>query len=158
MLARNDWAYNCREPVCYFGICSGSFLASQPILDHACLCLCALLEHTCLTEHTRKVGSLVQCPITVVFLHRSLPNLVAQFRRIKAGRFVITFTVKSNSCKFSSAENHVRFGLFCDILADCFYQIARNLIKKVYSKGSNSLIVLLWIKRWIQPRTLPAST
>ena len=39
-------------------------------------CLWALLDHICLTEHTEKMGSLAQCPITFVFLHRSFPHFV----------------------------------------------------------------------------------
>ena len=49
-------------------------------LSHASMCLCALLDHTCLTEHTKKMGSLPQCPITFVFFHRSLPNFVCVCR------------------------------------------------------------------------------
>ena len=33
----------------------------------AYLCLCALLDHTCLTENTKKMGSLTQCPIILYF-------------------------------------------------------------------------------------------
>ena len=40
------------------------------------LCPCALLDHTRLREHTKEMGRLIQCPITFVFLHRSLPSFV----------------------------------------------------------------------------------
>ena len=40
------------------------------------LCLWALLDHTHLTEHTKKMGSHTQCPITLVFLYGSVPNSV----------------------------------------------------------------------------------
>ena len=52
-----------------------------PILDHAHLCLCALLDHTCQTEHTNKMGSLTPCPITFAFQHRSLSDCVCKQAR-----------------------------------------------------------------------------
>ena len=33
-----------------------------------------ILDHTHLTEHAKKMGSLTQCPITFVFLHKPLPD------------------------------------------------------------------------------------
>ena len=46
------------------GFCDCGLLIS---VTGAYLCLCALLDHTCLTENTKKMGSLTQCPIILYF-------------------------------------------------------------------------------------------
>ena len=52
------------------------YVLSTHLGPHLSAPLCTLLDHTCLTEHTKKMGSLLQCPTTFVFLHRSPPNFV----------------------------------------------------------------------------------
>ena len=47
---------------------------AEPILDQACLRLCAQLNQTLLTEHTKKMGSLTQCPITLYVSTLPLQN------------------------------------------------------------------------------------
>lgn len=57
------------------GVCVCTFQKLDPSWTMPCVCLYALWDHTRFTEHTEKLGSLIQCPKTFVFLH-TLPHCV----------------------------------------------------------------------------------
>ena len=123
------------------GVCVCTFQKLDPSWTMPCVCLYALWDHTRFTEHTEKLGSLIQCPKTFVFLHR-LFHIVC-YADCVIGHYILLGKMNCNGNKLATifeskfTQNFLHgklcFGLFCNFLADVFHRIPQKLIKEVCS-------------------------